>query len=179
MTRKSVTKRFKLDICTLFKVIMLKLRQWLETAAGEANLTIRRTLPSQSKGVHRKKRLAKFSAPARMSLTKLSWAVIIKLFPPRESLVSDIPAGDGNIANLFLQCIARLPQSPLSPSLLSGHNIWRRQENIPAFLAAGPCIFYTENSRILCYVWEWNCALSEKWTSFYVLYSGGHKCSSL
>ena len=26
------------------------------------------------------------------------------LFPPRESLVSDIPAGDGNVANLFLQC---------------------------------------------------------------------------
>jgi len=25
-------------------------------------------------------------------------------FPARESLVSDIPAGDGNIAKLFLQC---------------------------------------------------------------------------
>jgi hypothetical protein len=25
-------------------------------------------------------------------------------FPARESLVSDIPAGDGKIANLFLQC---------------------------------------------------------------------------
>ncbi len=30
------------------------------------------------------------------------WAGI---FPPRESLVSDIPAGDGKMANLFLQCI--------------------------------------------------------------------------
>ncbi len=29
------------------------------------------------------------------------WAEIIKLFPPRESLVSDIPAGDGKTANLF------------------------------------------------------------------------------
>ncbi len=29
---------------------------------------------------------------------------IIKLFPRRESLVSDIPAGDGKTANLFLQC---------------------------------------------------------------------------
>jgi hypothetical protein len=27
--------------------------------------------------------------------------VIYKLFPPRESLVSDIPAGDGNIKKLF------------------------------------------------------------------------------
>jgi hypothetical protein len=33
------------------------------------------------------------------------WAGIIKLFPARrESLVSDIPAGDGKTANLFLQC---------------------------------------------------------------------------
>jgi hypothetical protein len=30
--------------------------------------------------------------------------VIYKLFPPRETLVSDIPAGDGNIEKLFLQC---------------------------------------------------------------------------
>ncbi len=27
-----------------------------------------------------------------------------KLFPARESLVSDIPAGDGKSNNLFLQC---------------------------------------------------------------------------
>jgi hypothetical protein len=43
-----------------------------------------------------------------MSLTKLSLGgnndVIYKLFPPRESLVSDIPAGDGNIEKLFLRC---------------------------------------------------------------------------
>jgi hypothetical protein len=32
------------------------------------------------------------------------WLEIIKLFPPRESWVSDIPAGDGKIANLCLQC---------------------------------------------------------------------------
>jgi hypothetical protein len=40
-----------------------------------------------------------------MSLTKLSlggnYNVIYKLFLPRESLVSDIPAGDGNIEKLF------------------------------------------------------------------------------
>ncbi len=36
-----------------------------------------------------------------MSLTKLSLGGIILLFPPRKSLVSDIPAGDGNVANLF------------------------------------------------------------------------------
>jgi hypothetical protein len=37
---------------------------------------------------------------------------IIKLFPARESLVSDIPAEDGKISNLFLQC--NLYLSPLS-----------------------------------------------------------------
>jgi hypothetical protein len=32
---------------------------------------------------------------------------MIRLFPARESLVSDIPAGDGKIANLFLKCIVQ------------------------------------------------------------------------
>ncbi len=32
------------------------------------------------------------------------WPGIIKFFPARESLRSDIPAGDGKIANPFLQC---------------------------------------------------------------------------
>ena len=58
-----------------------------------------------SSPVHCKKRLASFPSPAGMSLTKLSLAgnndVIYKLFLPRESLVSDVPAEDGNIANLF------------------------------------------------------------------------------
>jgi hypothetical protein len=40
--------------------------------------------------IHCKKRFAPFPG-------------IIKLFPPRESLVSDIPAGDGNVANLFFE----------------------------------------------------------------------------
>ncbi len=37
-------------------------------------------------------------------LSNSPWPGIIKLFPPREILVSDIPAGDGKTANLFLQC---------------------------------------------------------------------------
>jgi hypothetical protein len=39
-----------------------------------------------------------------MSLTKLSLAGISKLFPPRESLVSDIPAGDRKNEKKNLQC---------------------------------------------------------------------------
>ncbi len=43
-----------------------------------------------------------------MSLTKLylggNTDVIYTLFQPRKSLVSDFPAGDGNIEQLFLQC---------------------------------------------------------------------------
>ncbi len=55
--------------------------------------------------VHIKKSMV-FPSPAGMSLTKLFclWVGIITLFPARESLVSDIPAGDGKTANLFLQC---------------------------------------------------------------------------
>ncbi len=37
----------------------------------------------------------------------------LAIFPARESLVSDIPAWDGKIANLFLQCtIENLPCMP-------------------------------------------------------------------
>jgi hypothetical protein len=36
-----------------------------------------------------------------MSLTNSPWPGIIKFFPAREGLVSDIPAGDGELANLF------------------------------------------------------------------------------
>ncbi len=63
---------------------------------------------------HCQKRLAIFPSPAGMSLTtlslagndlpnqtKLSLAGKIKLFSARESLVRDIPTGDGKIANLF------------------------------------------------------------------------------
>jgi hypothetical protein len=35
-------------------------------------------------------------------------------FPPRESLVSDIPAGDGNIEKLFLRCTAGMSLTKVS-----------------------------------------------------------------
>ncbi len=75
-----------------------------------------------------KKGLATFPSPVGMSLTA-SWAGIVKLFPARENLVSDIPAGDGNVGNLFLRCGeasflrngAKTPLStPLSTTLLVG-----------------------------------------------------------
>jgi hypothetical protein len=54
---------------------------------------------------HCKKSFSIFPSTAGMSLSKLSLGgnndVIYKLFPARESLVSDIPAGDGNIEKLF------------------------------------------------------------------------------
>jgi hypothetical protein len=55
--------------------------------------------------LHFKKSFSIFPFPAGMSLTKISlgrnYDVIYKLFLPRESLVSDIPVGDGNIEKLF------------------------------------------------------------------------------
>jgi hypothetical protein len=48
-----------------------------------------------------------------MSLTELSLGgnndVIYKLFPPRESLVSDISAGDRNVEKLFFTAIGFHP----------------------------------------------------------------------
>ncbi len=58
--------------------------------------------------VHRKKRFTSFPSQAWMSLTKLPLgrnnSVMTSLFPPRESLESSLPAGDGKLANLFLRC---------------------------------------------------------------------------
>jgi hypothetical protein len=64
--------------------------------------------------INRKKSFSIFPSPAGMSLTlpkpreSGNNDVIYKLFPTRESLVgnlvSDIPAGDGNIEKLFLRC---------------------------------------------------------------------------
>jgi hypothetical protein len=53
----------------------------------------------------RKKSFSIFPSPAGMSLTELSPGVnnlyMTSLFPPRESLVSEIPADDGNIEKFF------------------------------------------------------------------------------
>ncbi len=38
---------------------------------------------------------------------------IIEFFPARESMVSDIPAEDGNIANFFLHCMCGIGASVL------------------------------------------------------------------
>jgi hypothetical protein len=59
--------------------------------------------------LHRKKKVREFPVPSRDVTTKLSLDgnndVITELFLPRWSLVSDIPAGDGKLVNLFLRCI--------------------------------------------------------------------------
>jgi hypothetical protein len=55
--------------------------------------------------IHRKKKVREFPVPRRDVTTKISMGgnndVITELFLPRESLVSDIPAGDGKLVNLF------------------------------------------------------------------------------
>ncbi len=58
--------------------------------------------------LHRKKKVREFPVPSRDVTTKLSLGgnndVITELFLPRRCLVSDIPAGDGKLVNLFLRC---------------------------------------------------------------------------
>ncbi len=104
--------------------------------------------------IHRKRSFSIFPSPAGMSPTKLSMGgnnkVINKLFPPRESLVSDIPAGDGNIEKLFLRCTLIICYcggsvyyiNPLviyiisSPIILSGENPGTRIYSIVSLLFA-------------------------------------------
>ncbi len=52
-----------------------------------------------------KKRLAVFPPQPGCHLPNSPWPEIFKLFRARESLVSDILAGDGKTTKLFLQCV--------------------------------------------------------------------------
>ncbi len=58
--------------------------------------------------IHGKKKVREFPVPSRDVTTKLSLGgnndVITEFFLTRGSLVSDIPAGDGKLVNLFLRC---------------------------------------------------------------------------
>jgi hypothetical protein len=60
--------------------------------------------------LHCKKKVGEFPVPSRDVTTKLYLGgnnnVITELFLPRGSLVSEIPAGDGKLVNLFLRCIS-------------------------------------------------------------------------
>ncbi len=62
-------------------------------------------LEGERQGTHRKKEVRDFPVPSRDVTTKLSlggyYDVITELFLRRGSLVSDIPAGDGKLVNLF------------------------------------------------------------------------------
>jgi hypothetical protein len=70
--------------------------------------------------LHRKKKVREFLVPSRDVTTKLSLGgnndVITELLLPRGSLVSDIPAGDGKLVNLFLQCTLPFISFPLTDS---------------------------------------------------------------
>ncbi len=54
--------------------------------------------------VHGKKGSRFFRPQTGCHLPNFPWPEKIYLFPARESWVSDIPAEDGKISNLFLQC---------------------------------------------------------------------------
>ncbi len=60
-----------------------------------------------AEGAHTVKKIIDFPVPSPGGhFPNSPWQVIINLFPPRESLVGDFPAGDGKIDSLFLQCSA-------------------------------------------------------------------------
>jgi hypothetical protein len=67
-------------------------------------------MPTPKSSGHRKKKDCEFLVPSRDVTTKLSLGgnndVITELFLPRGSLVSDIPAGDGKLVNLFLTVLS-------------------------------------------------------------------------
>ncbi len=82
----------------------------------EAQPNFQFSYTSPEKG-HRKKKVREFPVPSRDVTTKLSLGgnnvVITELFLPRGSLVSDIPAGDGKLMNLFLRWGEKGPSETL------------------------------------------------------------------
>ncbi len=66
-------------------------------------------MPESTLTLHRKKKVREFPVPSRDVTTKLSmggnYDVITELFLPR---VSDIPAGDGKLVNLFFTVYDRV-----------------------------------------------------------------------
>ncbi len=73
------------------------------------------------------KKVREFPVPSRDVTTKLSLGgnndVITELFLPMGSLVSDIPAGDGKLVNLFLLCSDKSPK--LGPPLIFSISLGR------------------------------------------------------
>ncbi len=80
----------------------------LYAGARAARLDLYVDNPETVISIHSKKRVREFPVPSRDVTTKLSLGgnndIITELFLPRGSLVSDIPAGDGKLVNLFLRC---------------------------------------------------------------------------
>ncbi len=72
--------------------------------------------------LHRKKGLRHSRPQPGCHLPNSPWAGII--YPPKEIFVFDIPAGDGNVADLLLQCVDFLVEN--LQILLRGHTLSKK-----------------------------------------------------
>jgi hypothetical protein len=87
------------------QILLCRMMLGIETRiVASLALEVRRSTHSArshpSNTAHCKKWFPIFLSPAGMSPNSL-WLGIIKLFPARESLISDIPTGDRKIFNLY------------------------------------------------------------------------------
>jgi hypothetical protein len=81
-------------------------RRWklLSCWQSQRNPDLRHKLTVLWWNLYTVKKLSIFLSPGGKHWPNSPWPGIIKFFPVRESLVSDIPPGDGKIYKLFLQC---------------------------------------------------------------------------
>jgi hypothetical protein len=107
---QKINKSFRFGALSLFELLFfsLKYEYFLQFLASQFAFPIHPLQTIRCANTLAKK-VSDFPVPSRMSPTKLSLAGnnLITVFPARESLVSDIPAGDAKIANLFIQCAIR------------------------------------------------------------------------
>jgi hypothetical protein len=115
----------------------------LTTMSGAQSLSPSNVQVLSAQYILRKKKVREFPVPSRDVTTKLSlggnYDVITELFLPRRSLVSDIPAGDGKLVNLFLRCISRfiallIPFSETLPRCNTEHILFLKLATVFCFV---------------------------------------------
>ncbi len=94
-------------------------------------------------------------------LTNSPWPGIINLFPPRGSLVSDIPSGEGKTANLFLQCIANSCVHALPALLNQMCEAWSSSSSVLGSSSSSPTLIMAILALFSPHFSKWNYVLEK------------------
>ncbi len=102
------------------------------------------------------KKVYRFSHPQPgCHLPNSHWAGIIKLFPVRESMVSDIPAGDKKIANVFYSvAVFEEGRTELTMECTASENTSQEPERYFEFFRTYPPFLNRQGERRAIPTWQ-------------------------